>query len=259
MDIEKLRMRKKLGQNMLTNPRIAQLEASYGKGKRVVEIGPGLGILTGELCKTAKSVVAVEKDRRFFEVLENKLKNDKLKLINSDFFDLDYKDLDKPEIMISNIPYNLSSRVIFWLQQHGLTAVLCLQREFVEHMLAAPGSRSYSKLSVVSHLQFDIESIMDVKAANFYPVPKVDSEIVKIMPKGVEIDERTLFVLNLVMEHKKKKVRNAIVDSSSGLKISKGEARQLAEFVSGAERRVFQMEPKEILHLSNEIVENLGN
>jgi 16S rRNA (adenine1518-N6/adenine1519-N6)-dimethyltransferase len=251
-------MNKRLGQNMLVNRQIAQLEAEYGKGKTVLEMGTGTGMLTKELCECAKKVISVERDSRLFEVAKEALKFDNLELINSDFFEVPEKETGNADIMISNVPYNLSSKVIMWLQERQIPAVLCLQKEFVGHMMAASGGDKYSKLSVICALQFKIESVMIVKAGNFFPRPKVDSEIIRVVPKGVRIPQRQIDVLSMLMEHKKKKVRNAVVDSSSALSISKEEARSLSEFVTEADLRVFQLDPTAILHVARSIVENIG-
>ena len=175
------------------------------KGEGGAGDGDGTGALTGELCERAKSVISIERDARLFEIAGRTLKYDNLKLINSDFFEVPEEETKSAEILISNVPYNLSSKVIMWLQERQIPAIICLQKEFVAHMMAAPGSDKYSKLSVICSLQFRIESVMVVKAGNFFPKPKVDSEIIKMVPEGAEIPQRHVEVLSMLMEHKKRR------------------------------------------------------
>lgn len=251
--------RKSLGQNFLVNSGIAAMEAAYGKGLNVIELGAGLGILTRELCITAKSVISVEKDPRLYGILKNEIKSKKLRLINDDFFDLELGGLGRIDIMISNIPYSLSSRVIYWLASNGIMALICVQKEFAEHMLAKPGTRDYSRLSVITSLGFRSHRVKDVSAGNFYPIPRVDSRIVYLAPRDIKIDERSLSAISLVMNHKKKRLRNAIVDSAEGLGITKEKARELSAQLDDRESRPFQLEPEKILEIANKISALLWN
>ncbi|MGC9037703.1 MAG: 16S rRNA (adenine(1518)-N(6)/adenine(1519)-N(6))-dimethyltransferase RsmA [Candidatus Micrarchaeia archaeon] len=246
--------KKRLGQSFLVNRNIAKAEAVHGAGKIVIEMGPGLGVLTKELCKVAKKVIAVELDPDLYSRLGRELKSRKLKLINKDFFEATSEELEleNAEIMIANIPYQLSSKTIEFLSSNSLPAVLCLQKEFVEHMLAKPGERSYSKLSVVAQLSFRLSKIMDVSRGNFNPVPKVDSSIVLIEPKR-KIDKATLHILSALMEHKKKTVKNAIEDAAKELGISKGQAKMIAQKISNSSARVFKLSPESLLSLAEEI------
>ena len=168
------RPRRSLGQNFLVSREIAVMEAKYAKGMSVLELGPGKGILTRELCKTAKRVIAIEKDARLAGMLAAEIKNEKLTLMAADFFSTDFEALGRIDIMVSNIPYNLSSSVIYWLCDRKMPALICVQKEFAEHMTAKPGTRDYSKLSVMSSLSFNAHRVRDVPAGCFYPKPRVD-------------------------------------------------------------------------------------
>ena len=251
--LKNLRAHKRLGQNFLVNNAIARVEAEYARDRVVVELGPGLGILTKELSRVARRVIAIEKDRRLFEILSYGLHAKNVALINSDFFEADESAFKGAEIMVSNVPYNLSSKVLMWLAGRRLEAVLCLQREFVEHMLAKPGTRKYSRLSVVSTLQFRVSQIMNVGRDSFYPVPRVDSALVHLGVKDVRIEPRISSMLALFMEHKKKLVRNAVIDSSKELSLSKEEALRIADSMHDSNARVFKMRPEELLAASTEL------
>ncbi len=253
--IRTIRVSKKLGQHFLINEDVARAEARYAEGRRVVEMGPGLGILTAQLCSVAKKVVAVERDSALYEMLSERIDSQNLKLINADFFDVGFRDLGNPDMMVANIPYNLSSKTIGWLAERGMEAVLCLQKEFVEHMMAEPDTRSYSKLSVVAHLQFEVKHVMDVPLDNFYPVPNVDSVVVHIKPKKVLMDPAIISIIGALMSHKKKKVRNAVMDAADSLGMSKDGARSLSDSVPYSDARLFKLEPEKIVEIARGIRE----
>ena len=244
---------KKLGQNFLLCENIAELESDFGIDKNVIEMGPGMGILTERLCKKAKSVLAIEYDKRLYEMLNDNIHYDNLKLINSDFFKLDKSIFAGYNMLISNIPYNLSSKTIGWIIDMNMDSVLCMQKELVEHMLAEPSSDKYSKLSVISKLMLNVGYIEKVHASCFYPKPKVDSIIVFIKPKNIQIDKNIMNIISCIMEHKKKRLRNAIIDSSKNLNMSKEQIREIAEKIELKGRRVFDMTPDELLNVSNQI------
>jgi 16S rRNA (adenine1518-N6/adenine1519-N6)-dimethyltransferase len=248
-----IRASKRLGQSFLMDIDVAKAEAEYARDRVVIELGAGMGVLTSELCRVAKKVIAVEYDRRLFEFLSDNLKSKNLELLNGDFFELDGRAFDNADIMVSNIPYNLSSKVLAWLGGRSMPAVLCLQKEFVEHMLADPGTRSYSRLSVVSRLSFQMHRLMSVSPDKFYPQPKVTSEIVYIKPTGKKIGRSESELINLLMMHKKKKLRNAVIDSAGALGLDKNRASEIADSMDNREMRAFQMEPEAILGAARQL------
>jgi len=254
--IKSIRPHKRLGQNFLINRNVALAEAAHCAGKNVIELGPGLGILTSELCSVAKHVTAIEVDPQLYEFLKHNLHFDNLDLIISDFFDADTSKI-RADIMASNVPYNLSSKVLSWLYGRKMQAVLCLQKEFVERMLAREGTEEYSKLSVFSSLSFSATKIMRVPAGAFFPRPKVDSCLVYLKPKEQRIRAKEMTLLTLMMEHKNKKVRNAIEDSSKALGLSKEEARSKAKGIANEEMRVSKLSPQKLLDVAKELASRL--
>lgn len=246
---------KKLGQNFLINRDIAISEAAHAEDKVVIEIGPGRGILTEELCNVAAKVIAVEKDERLFNYLSSKLQYKNLTLLNKDFFSCTDSELmlDEVDILISNIPYNLSSKVISWLHHNNMEAVLCLQKEFVEHMLAIPGSKNYSKLSVICSLSFKIIEIMKVSRKSFIPKPKIDSQIIYLKPLASSMTEAEDYIINLIMQHKKKLLKNALFDSSKNLNIAKEKLAFFLNKTSLSSERVFTLNPAQILQVAREL------
>ncbi len=247
--------RKELGQNFLINEKIAGIEAEYGIDKVVLEIGPGRGILTKMLQRVAKRVIAIEKDTGLYYNLLSDFYNSKnVRLINADFFKLSGSDveIDKVDIIISNIPYSLSSKTIDYIIKHKIPAVLTLQKEFVDRMLAKEGSRDYSRLSVITSLNLNVKKIIDVPRGNFNPIPKVDSAVVYIEPKQevVEYDDK---YINLIMQHKRKTLRAAILNTSRNLKVSKGRVKDFINDIKENNTRVFCMSPYEIVNVTNKM------
>ncbi len=256
-----IRSKRSLGQVFLVNTRIAEAEAAHAYDKVVLEIGPGTGTLTKELCRNAKKVIAVEKDSSLYEILRSEMDFANLVLINKDFFDASSKELelDKVDIVIANIPYNISGKVIEWLSERKMQAVLCLQKEFVQHMLAKPDTPDYSRLSVMTSLLFRVNKIIAVPKGNFRPIPKVDSVVIYMKPLNVRITRRQAMLIGLIMQHKKKTVRNAIIDSRSHLGIDKARLAGIAGHVSNSDQRVFKMSPAQILEIAKELEKQVAS
>jgi len=248
------RPKRRLGQNFLINRRIAEVEAVHARGMRVVEMGPGYGILTTELCKHAKSVVAVELDGQLYKNLLNTLAYGKFKLINGDFFDPKVQArIGEADILISNIPYNMSSAVLEWLSRKGMPAVLCLQKEFVDRMLASPGTREYSSLSVMASLCFKTTRIMRVSKVDFRPVPKVDSVIVYLKPTGVVLTNADRAAMGVLMQHKRRTVRAALRSAGRDSRIDSERLAMLAETLEDKNERVFTIPPLRLLAITRAI------
>ncbi len=254
MQIPYVNAKKSLGQNFMISDKVLSAEAAHATGKNVLEIGAGYGALTEKLCKEAKKVIAVEIDKDLCTMLKSNVTSKKLKILNKDFFKATDSELELPtiDIVIANIPYMLSSSVIEWLYTHKIQAVLCVQKEFAERMLAAPGSSQYSNLSVMTSLTFSITEIMEVQSTCFFPKPKVDSIVVYLKPRDFSIEDKVSDVISALMQHKRKKFRAALVAAHRTLHISKDQATQIAEQL-GIEKRVVKMEPEEILNSAKNI------
>ncbi|MEM0124590.1 MAG: 16S rRNA (adenine(1518)-N(6)/adenine(1519)-N(6))-dimethyltransferase RsmA [Candidatus Micrarchaeaceae archaeon] len=251
--------KRRMGQIFLVNRAIAELEARYAKGKNVIEIGSGYGILTAELCRYANRVVSVEKDESLYALLKAELHERNLTLLNRDFFEVSESELGlgDAEMLVANIPYDLSSKTIEWLYRHRLEAVLCLQREFAERMLAKEGTKRYSKLSVVSSLIFSIEKIADVGRKNFRPVPRVDSCIVHMKPNGAALSDAEIKMIGLMMEHKRRTLRSAFASMHSQTGAPKSKLRLVAESISNGSARVFTLSPNRILEIARLALERI--
>jgi len=214
-------MKTKLGQNFLIDPNIAQLEVNYADIKKddiVLEIGPGKGILTNLLAKNAKNVIAVEIDKNLFKSLKETLPSN-VALIHSDVLKLDFENLPKFNKVVSNLPYQISSPITFKLLDYSFNlAILVYQKEFAERIVAKPGSKKYSRLSVNVYYKSECSLLRIVSKRVFYPMPKVDSAIVKLVPRktpafSVENEEFFKNFVNVLFSHRRKKIKNIIKDN----------------------------------------------
>ncbi|MCJ7571876.1 MAG: 16S rRNA (adenine(1518)-N(6)/adenine(1519)-N(6))-dimethyltransferase RsmA [Candidatus Thermoplasmatota archaeon] len=211
-------MKIKLGQNFLIDPNIAQLEINYADVKKddiVLEVGPGKGILTNLLAKNVEKVIAVEIDKNIIESLKETLPSN-VTLIHSDDLKLDFKNLPKFNKIVSNLPYQISSPFTFKLLDYSFDlAVLIYQKEFAERIVAKPGSKKYSRLSVNVYYKSECSLLRIVSKNVFYPMPKVDSAIVKLIPRKtpafyVENEKFFKDFVNVMFSHRRKKIKNII-------------------------------------------------
>lgn len=176
--------KKKFGQNFLRDKNLLQkiVRDSYIEHKHVIEIGPGQGALTSFLAEKASSVIAYEIDESLKPILnELAIKHDNLKVIYNDFLEVELDD-DKEYHVVANIPYNITSPILFKiLEAHQIrTASIMIQKEVSDRLLAKPGTKEYNALSILLQIEAKVFKIVDVKRQMFYPVPNVDSAVIRI-------------------------------------------------------------------------------
>lgn len=226
MILPDFRPKKSLGQNFLSNPRIIEKIVSLAglKGdETVVEIGPGLGILTSALIKQAKRVIAIEKDEKLFEFLSRKFgKVKNLELIHADA--LKIPPPSPPYLLIANIPYSITSPLLDHFIRDNPSAlpekaVLLVQKEVAQKICSAPPRMNMLALHVQTFGKPKIMAI--VSKNNFWPVPKVDSAVLKIefatgTPQSAAaepFDFKTYFeLIHKAFAHKRKMLRSAFDD-----------------------------------------------
>ncbi|KAH9623024.1 hypothetical protein KSS87_021169, partial [Heliosperma pusillum] len=178
------------GQHLLTSTRVLDAivkKSNIKAADTVLEVGPGTGNLTLRLLEAAQKVVAVEIDWRMADALVKRVADcgleDRLTLIREDALKTEFPKFD---LVVANIPYNISSPLIAKLvfgTWSFRSATLLLQKEFARRLLANPGDSEFNRLAVNVKLVADVEHIMDVSKRDFFPVPKVDSSVVIIRPK----------------------------------------------------------------------------
>lgn len=233
---------KSLGQNFLINPSVCPRMAEYSgadSGVGVIEIGPGIGVLTNELCKLADKVVAIELDKRLLPVLEETLgEYDNLKVVNADVLELDLHKLIKEEfdgmevVVCANLPYYITSPVIMKLLEEKLPVkaiTVMVQKEAAQRICAEVGSRQSGAVTVAVNFYAKPEMLFGVSAGSFMPAPKVDSAVIRlnVLPNSpVTVDnEKTFFaVVKAAFSQRRKILANSL---SSGLSIDKAKVLEI--------------------------------
>ena len=182
--------RKRFGQNFLVSPGVIRkiVDAVAPRtGDTVVEIGPGLGALTEPLLERLDYLHVVEIDRDLIERLRARFPPERLTIHAGDALQFDFGALkrDGPLKIVGNLPYNISSPLLFHLAGYADRVSemhFMLQKEVVDRMVAAPGSGDYGRLSVMLQYRFFMERLFVVPPGSFNPPPKVDSAIVRMIP-----------------------------------------------------------------------------
>ena len=226
--------RKQFGQHWLRSEKALQkivAAAGLGEGDRVLEIGPGKGVLTRPLLAATAAVVAVEIDRDLCRLLVEKLgKIDNFLLLQADILSLDleaalaeFPNFQQPNKVVANIPYNITGPILEKLLGAIATPnpqpfdliVLLLQKEVALRLCANPGSRNYGALSVRVQYLAESEWICDVPAKAFQPPPKVDSAVVRLRPRQFHLDvtdvRKLETLIKLGFATKRKMLRNNLM------------------------------------------------
>lgn len=233
---------KSLGQNFLINPsvcpRMTELSGA-GSGVGVIEIGPGIGVLTNELCQLADKVVAIELDKRLLPVLDETLAEyDNLKIVNADVLELDLAKLIKQEfgdmevVVCANLPYYITSPVIMKLLEDRLpisAITVMVQKEAAQRICAEVGSRQSGAVTVAVNYYSKPEMLFNVSAGSFMPAPKVDSAVIRLnilkQPCVKVEDEKKFFeVVKAAFSQRRKILLNSL---SSGLAIEKSRISEI--------------------------------
>ncbi len=151
----------------------------------VVEIGPGLGALTGPLLERLKRLTVIEIDRDLAARMAAEHPAKRLTVYTADALEFDFGSLGPDLRVVGNLPYNISSPLLFHLAQYDdalRDIIVMLQKEVVERMAAAPATRAYGRLSVMLQARFRVERLFRVPAGAFRPAPKVDSAVARLTP-----------------------------------------------------------------------------
>jgi len=213
--------RKRFGQHFLADPgTVSRIVAAIDPGpeERMVEIGPGLGVLTRPLLDRLKCLHAVEIDRDLAAHLSREFPAERLVIHVGDALRFDFAALGPSLRVVGNLPYNISTPLLFRLADCApslLDLHLMLQQEVVDRMAACPSTREYGRLSVMLQYRFRIEKLFRVPPQAFRPPPRVDSAVVRMTPLSKKSPEALdLRVLNDVVTRaftrRRKTLRNAL-------------------------------------------------
>ncbi|MDP1634284.1 MAG: 16S rRNA (adenine(1518)-N(6)/adenine(1519)-N(6))-dimethyltransferase RsmA [Gallionellaceae bacterium] len=217
--------KKRFGQNFLVDERIiGDIIAAIRPepGDNMVEIGPGLGALTRPLLKKLDHLHVVEIDRDIIARLAHDYPQDdagrKLVIHAGDALEFDFASLPAPLRIVGNLPYNISSPLLFHFAVYAgrITDMhFMLQNEVVERMVAAPSTPAYGRLSVMLQYRFFMEKLLDVPPQSFRPAPKVDSAIVRMIPLPagqIQVQNEALFarIVSAAFGQRRKTLRNTL-------------------------------------------------
>lgn len=219
--MQKVKPKKFLGQHFLTDlhvaDRIAATLDDY-RGMPVLEVGPGMGVLTQFLLERGHDVTVVELDRESVEYLEHNFPQLDGRIIGEDFLELDLGSMFEGDFcVIGNYPYNISSQIFFKVLDWRDRITCCsgmLQKEVAERIAAKPGSKTYGILSVLLQAWYDIEYLFTVDEHVFNPPPKVKSGVIRLRRNGVktlDCDEKRLkAVVKTSFGQRRKTLRNSL-------------------------------------------------
>jgi len=215
------RPRKRYGQNFLADGHyVDRIVAAVDPkpGQTIVEIGPGLAALTGKLIERAGRVTAVEIDRDLVAALRERFDAARLTLVEGDALDFDFTGLGTDLRVVGNLPYNISSPLLFRLAAQAASiadVTVMLQKEVVDRMTASPGTADYGRLTVMLQAVFAIDRLFVVPPGAFRPAPKVDSAVARLTPlreRAPRIDDPALYarVVAAAFSQRRKTLRNAL-------------------------------------------------
>lgn len=228
--------RKKFGQHFLISQSVAKKIVSTAKitiDDIVLEIGTGHGILIPYLCKKAKKVISIESDKKLYLESKSKFKNlSNLVLKHGNGF----KSSDNFSILVSNLPYSQSRLAMEWLIQKKFSrAILMVQKEFAEKILASGKDRK--AISVLVNQSSDVELKMKVNRSNFFPVPNVNSTVIKLTRKK-QVSKNLIKTVNQLFSYRRKKIQN--ISKKLGLKLN-------------SEKRLDELSGDEIIKIAKQI------
>ena len=213
--------RKRFGQNFLVDPGIIAAIVSAVDPKRnetVVEIGPGLGAITEPLMTRVDHLHVVEIDRDLIARLKKQHAPERMTVHEGDALAFDFASIGKDLRLIGNLPYNISTPLLFHLAEyvdvvHDMHFML--QKEVVERMVAEPGTADFGRMSVMLQYRFYLEWLIDVPPESFDPPPKVQSAVVRLIPKPVseltaKNQEKLSQVVLTAFSQRRKMLRNTM-------------------------------------------------
>ena len=218
-----LRPKRGYSQNFLVSRHAVEAiadAAGISEGARVLELGAGLGTLTAGLLRAGGDVTALEPDPDMRHVLEQELGGCGLRVLDADAARFDYsahaRDRGGELTVVGNLPYAVTGAILRTITQHRSAierAVVMVQREVRDRLVASPGSRDYGALTVFTTAGFDVETVLQLNPGAFHPPPKVRSSVVALHPRRVPRAEETESfrgVVRAAFQARRKTLRNAL-------------------------------------------------
>ncbi len=235
-----VRPKKKRGQSFLASHSVVRDIvdlAELSKQDDVLEIGGGFGVLTHQLAEKAQQVHVIEIDPNLVRALSDALKD----FTNVSIIEGDALKVDLPKVtkIVANLPYSISSEITFRVlkEMEFKTAILMYQKEFASRLVASPGTTEYSRLTINVQYYADVEEILEVSADMFYPVPAVDSTVVRMTPRSEGSFARDDSVFHWMIEgiypYPNKNLRKALQIWFRNLRIDKTLSDEVIERLDG--------------------------
>lgn len=225
-----LKPTKKLGQNFVIDQNTVEKivrTSNVSKDSIVLEVGPGLGSLTLGLMATGAKVIAVEIDERLAQLLPNTAKakgfgESQLIVINKDALEISKSDVNNPDVLVANLPYNVSVPVIIHILETFPSIknyLVMVQSEVADRLAASPGSRTYGSPSVKLQWYAEVSKAGSISRNVFWPIPNVDSDLVQLHRRN-NVDEsirKELFaVVDAAFSQRRKMLRSALSSMCGG-------------------------------------------
>ena len=268
------KLSKSLGQNFLTDKNIIDRiveSAEIGPDDLVIEIGPGIGVITREASEAAKKVIAVEIDKNLIPILEETLGDcDNVEIINRDILKTDVNELIRNckecfsgVKIIGNLPYYITTPIIMKLLEDEVKAdsiTIMMQKEVADRIKAMPGTKAYGALSVAVQYYCTVEAVVNVPKDVFVPQPKVDSTVLRLSireEKPVELADSDVFFRCVKAGFGQR--RKTLLNSLMGVEnITKEGVKQALEAAGiDPSRRAETLDLEEFARLSNEVYSRL--
>jgi 16S rRNA (adenine1518-N6/adenine1519-N6)-dimethyltransferase len=215
--------KRSFSQNFLIQPgAIAQIaDAAVALGQEVVELGPGLGALTYALLARGCNVLAVELDRDMVRVLQEEFaEQDRLELRHGDAAKVDFSAYSRAcgskLVVTGNLPYQATGAILRRVVAHRAVlkgAVIMVQREVRDRLVAEPATKEYGALTVFTRAGFEVETVCRLRPGSFYPAPQVESAVVRLLPCEAPLTEETesfQAVVRAAFQMRRKTLRNAL-------------------------------------------------
>lgn len=268
------KLSKSLGQNFLTDKNIIDkiIEApEISEKDLVIEIGPGIGVLTQAAAEKAAKVIAIEIDRNLIPILKETLKEyDNIEVINKDILKINLQEIVEQNTeykghkiesvkIIGNLPYYITTPIIMKILEEGVKAdsiTIMMQKEVADRLKAAPGSKTYGAISVAVQYYCNIVHVANVPKEVFIPQPKVDSSVLRLdirKSKPVELNDEKLFFKCIKAGFGQR--RKTLINSLNGnLEIGKEELEKvLIRAEIDGKRRAETLNIEEFARIANEI------
>lgn len=273
-DRHDFKLSKSLGQNFLTDKNIIEKIISapgISKNDLVIEIGPGIGVLTAEAAEKAAKVIAIEIDRNLIPILKETLKDyDNIEIIQQDILKTDLNQLleqnreyrgQKIETVkiIGNLPYYITTPIIMKILEEGVQAesiTIMMQKEVADRLKSPPGSKTYGAISVAVQYYCTVSQVASVPKEVFIPQPKVDSTVLRLdirKEKPVQLQDEKLFFkcIKAGFGQRRKTLLNSL---TSGTGISKDQVEEALERAGiDGKRRAETLGLEEFARIANEL------